>query len=92
VGSKIFFFFFGKHPVDIDVKPGFKWYLTKVFSYALNETLLSSNNYATNQLRNKEGNLRPQKTLAFFEGSGAFRARRCMGGTRNVTLLLTERT
>jgi hypothetical protein len=62
------------------------------FIYAFKETLLSSNNYATNQLRNKEGNLRPQKTLAFFEGSGAFRARHCMAGTRNVALPLTERT
>jgi hypothetical protein len=79
--------FFGKHPVDINVKPVFKWYLTKFF-LPTPSTITCCLQTTTQQ----EGSLRPQKTLAFFEGSGAFRARHYIGGTRNVALPLTERT
>ena len=77
----------GKHPVGIDVKPDFKRYLTKFFYLHLRRQPAVFK--TTTQ---QEGSLRPQKTLAFFEGSGAFRALNCMGGTRNVALPLTERT
>jgi hypothetical protein len=78
---------FGKHPVGINVKPGFKWYLTKFF-LPTPSTITCCLQTTTQQ----EDSLRPKKTLAFFEGSGAFRARHCIGGTRNVALPLTECT
>jgi len=40
---------FGKHPVGIDIKPGFKRYLTKFFIYTFGDNLPSSK-----QLRNKK--------------------------------------